>query len=81
LEHRHEELEAAGPMADKEHHTDKVEDPHENRRHVEKLKDVIIKKRHEEDIQSTPTQPPPPYTHIYIHTRQYIVSIFTLPYK
>lgn len=34
LEHGHEELEAARPVPDEQHHADQVEDPHENARHV-----------------------------------------------
>ena len=30
LEHGHQELEAAAPVADQEHHADQVEDPHED---------------------------------------------------
>ena len=39
LEHGHQELEAAGPVADQEHHADKVEYSHENARHVQELKE------------------------------------------
>ena len=38
LEHRHQELETAGPVADQEHHADKVEYAHEHARHVQELK-------------------------------------------
>lgn len=37
LEHGHEELEAAGPVTDEQHHADQIEDPHENARHVQEL--------------------------------------------
>ena len=38
MEHGHQELEAAGPVADQEHHADKVEYSHEHARHVQELK-------------------------------------------
>lgn len=37
LQHWHEELQASAPVADEEHHTDQVEDPHEHGGHVEEL--------------------------------------------
>ena len=38
LEHGHQELETARPVADQEHHADKVEYAHEHARHVQELK-------------------------------------------
>ena len=38
LKHRHQELETARPVADQEHHADKVEYSHEHARHVQELK-------------------------------------------
>ena len=38
LEHRHQELETARPVADQEHHADKVEYAHEHACHVQELK-------------------------------------------
>ena len=38
LKHRDKELEAAGPVADQEHHADQVEDPHEERHRLQDLK-------------------------------------------
>ena len=45
LEHWDKELEAAGPVADQEHHTDQVEDPHEHRGHVQELKSRVRSQR------------------------------------
>ena len=45
LEHWDKELEAAGPVADQEHHTDQVEDPHEHRGHVQELKNRVRSQR------------------------------------
>ena len=42
LEHWDKELEAAGPVADQEHHTDQVEDPHEHRGHVQELQEQPV---------------------------------------
>ena len=38
LEHGHQELETTRPVTDQEHHTDQIEDAHENAGHVQKLK-------------------------------------------
>ena len=42
LEHGHQELETARPVADQEHHADKVEYAHEHARHVQELKEEEI---------------------------------------
>ena len=39
MEHGHQELETARPVADQEHHADKVEYAHEHARHVQELKE------------------------------------------
>ena len=38
LEHGNKELEAAGPVANQQHHADQIEDAHEHAGHVQKLK-------------------------------------------
>ena len=37
MQHGHQKLETAGPVADEQHHADQVEDSHEDAGHVQKL--------------------------------------------
>ena len=42
LQHGHQELEAAGPVADEEHHADQVKDPHEDAQGADELKQLTL---------------------------------------